>query len=494
MNERFGPNKFERLAQGSEARAKRVVVLNPITTSAVKEVSRNKLHERAGTLAAVSLTLAMLAASTQVEVTNDSQTLGDVNCRDGVNAVDAALILQRTARLIDTLACQDAGDVDNNGLLNAIDAALTLQYGAGLIDRFPGEKEPTPTRTPTRTPTSTPTETPTRIPTRTPTPTPTETPKLQIPTIEILDDAFKGSELLASNLIWPQDIAVSPVNGKVYYVAKTNDGSAAEYIYDIDNKDVIRRFSGAQDPWGAMQQTEIAINLRGELFVYSRTWINEYIRVYDTVTNEETIEIVTPFPESFGPDYHDNYQPVRSVAANSSDNKFYMSVFKNGPIISFDPQTGVFERLTPENIGYRYSMCFDSSGTAYFGNEEYLDVVPAGGNGQRFEFENLREVVKSIVGDYEEFSINGLSCDNLGNRIFMHGYAVNKGRVLPQKIILSVDLESHIVSPVAVITSDSPLRIEGLDVDNKGNIYFTTNTWALPYSEDNGKVFKLIRN
>lgn len=137
MSERFGPNTFERLAQGSAARAERIAALNPVTTSAVKEVSRYKLHERAGTFAAVSLTLAMLASCTRADAANSGQILGDVDCNGNVNAIDAALILQKTAGLIDTLACQEAGDVDSNGLLNAIDAALMLQYDAGLIDKLP---------------------------------------------------------------------------------------------------------------------------------------------------------------------------------------------------------------------------------------------------------------------------------------------------------------------------------------------------------------------
>ena len=132
-----------------------------------------------------SIILAVAAASSSGYATGE-RNLGDVNCDGNVNAIDAALILQKTAGLIDTLACHDAGDVNDDNLLNAIDAALMLQYDAGLIDRFPREKEPTatstrtrtPTRTPTRTSTNTPTETPTRTSTDTPTATrtPTETP------------------------------------------------------------------------------------------------------------------------------------------------------------------------------------------------------------------------------------------------------------------------------------------------------------------------------
>ena len=459
MNERFGPSKFERLDQGTRTRFKQVENFRLAQVNNVTSEVEPKIRKiRTAISAAASLSLILLAACATIKA-NESKNVGDVDCNERTNSIDAALILQKTAGLIDTLACKMAGDVNADNRLNAVDAALILQYDARLINSFPAE-----------------------------------TVKKQLPTIDILDETFGGGELLASNLIWPQDIALSPVNGKIYFVAKSDNHGAAENIYEIDNKDVIRRFPGAGDPWGAMQQTEVAINQRDELFVYSRTWIDEYIRVYNTGTGEEIMEIVTPFPDSFGPDYHDNYQPVRSVAANPIDNKFYMSVWRDGPIISFDPETGFLERYTPENIGYRYSMCFDSSGAAYFGNGEYLDVVPAGGDGQIFEFENLHDVLSSIDSEYEAFGIKGLSYDNSQNRILMYGYAVNKGRVLPQRIILAVNPNTHIVSPVAVISSDSFLLIEGLDVDNNGNIYFTTTTWALPYSDDNGKVFKLIKN
>ncbi len=59
--------------------------------------------------------------------------LGDANCDGYVNSVDAALILQFDAHLIDSLPCQDSADANGDGFINSIDAAIILQRDAGLL-------------------------------------------------------------------------------------------------------------------------------------------------------------------------------------------------------------------------------------------------------------------------------------------------------------------------------------------------------------------------
>lgn len=81
-------------------------------------------------------------------------TTGDVNCSGETNSIDAALVLQKTAGLIDRLACEEEGDVNGDDILNAVDAALILKYAAGFIGEPQGEvPDETVTRTPEPTPT-----------------------------------------------------------------------------------------------------------------------------------------------------------------------------------------------------------------------------------------------------------------------------------------------------------------------------------------------------
>lgn len=61
---------------------------------------------------------------------------GDANCGDGVNSIDAVLILQFDAGLLHSVACRDLADVNHDGRVDSRDAALILQYSAGLFDSF----------------------------------------------------------------------------------------------------------------------------------------------------------------------------------------------------------------------------------------------------------------------------------------------------------------------------------------------------------------------
>ena len=63
--------------------------------------------------------------------------VGDANDSGGVDSIDAALILQFSAGLLDSLAGGESADADQNGSVDAIDAALVLQFVAGLLASLP---------------------------------------------------------------------------------------------------------------------------------------------------------------------------------------------------------------------------------------------------------------------------------------------------------------------------------------------------------------------
>ncbi len=63
--------------------------------------------------------------------------IGDVNCDDAVSSIDAALILQLTARVVGSLSCEKSADVNEDGATTSIDAAIVLQFTAGLLPSLP---------------------------------------------------------------------------------------------------------------------------------------------------------------------------------------------------------------------------------------------------------------------------------------------------------------------------------------------------------------------
>jgi uncharacterized protein YkwD len=62
--------------------------------------------------------------------------LGDANCDRYVDAIDAALVLQRVAGRISSLPCAQEADANGDGQITAVESALILQYAAGLISHL----------------------------------------------------------------------------------------------------------------------------------------------------------------------------------------------------------------------------------------------------------------------------------------------------------------------------------------------------------------------
>ena len=62
---------------------------------------------------------------------------GDVDCSLEVNSIDAALVLQYTAGLLERLDCQFLADVNFDGTIDSRDALIILQDVAGLFQLSP---------------------------------------------------------------------------------------------------------------------------------------------------------------------------------------------------------------------------------------------------------------------------------------------------------------------------------------------------------------------
>lgn len=71
------------------------------------------------------------------EITVRATALGDADCNEIVNSIDALVILQNVAGLLTSLACPDLADANGDGAIDSVDAALVLQYSAGLLSQLP---------------------------------------------------------------------------------------------------------------------------------------------------------------------------------------------------------------------------------------------------------------------------------------------------------------------------------------------------------------------
>jgi hypothetical protein len=76
-------------------------------------------------------------AADQIAINCGEVAAGDVDCSQAANSMDAALMLQKSATLVEWLGCPQFADVNLDRNDNAVDALLTLQYTAGLVGELP---------------------------------------------------------------------------------------------------------------------------------------------------------------------------------------------------------------------------------------------------------------------------------------------------------------------------------------------------------------------
>jgi hypothetical protein len=78
-----------------------------------------------------------LCESVQIGSMFDVVPIGDASCDLQVNSIDANIVLQSAARLIQRPPCATAADTNRDGSVQPTDATLILQYTAGLLDELP---------------------------------------------------------------------------------------------------------------------------------------------------------------------------------------------------------------------------------------------------------------------------------------------------------------------------------------------------------------------
>ena len=94
----------------------------------------------AATLCAVLLAYGTATASpihSSLAQGNQSTVVGDANCDSRVHSIDALVIKQFVARLVQSLPCQNNADANLSGAVSIADAFLVLRFHAGMIPSLP---------------------------------------------------------------------------------------------------------------------------------------------------------------------------------------------------------------------------------------------------------------------------------------------------------------------------------------------------------------------
>ena len=204
-------------------------------------MKRSSLQTRAarlmaGALAAIAVAWAIVGLASAGE----HAAVGDANCDGSVNSIDAALILQLHAGLIDEV-CGDV-DVNGDGVANSIDALLIVQMGLGV---WPVEPvTPTPTEA---------------LPE--PTPQPTVGPSRDLTTYLAMSDLPNNEGIFVSLTL-----------------ANKNPGSVTRGYIDGQDYDVVVRDANGEYVWNLWHDTpwtqafESQVWEPGEWITYSGTW------------------------------------------------------------------------------------------------------------------------------------------------------------------------------------------------------------------------------
>ncbi len=88
---------------------------------------------RLGPVAFVTIGIGLFAIFLTTPASAGVQPAGDANCDGVVSSLDAVIVLQVDAGLLDRAPCHIQADASFDGIVNSLDAAIILQREAGLV-------------------------------------------------------------------------------------------------------------------------------------------------------------------------------------------------------------------------------------------------------------------------------------------------------------------------------------------------------------------------
>jgi hypothetical protein len=337
-----------------------------------------------------------------------------------------------------------------------------------------------------------------------------EEPKKSGPLVEILDDRYKF-EILAEGLFWPEGLVVNPQDNRLFFVQRTGTGGS-EGIYEIVDGKAEYRFPGARDPWGQIQETKIAINDRNELFVYSRTYLDEYLRVWNTKTNKQLLEIKSPSTDDKG-----NDEKICEMAVNPKDGKLYVMRISGGSVDVLDRRKRKVVPCIKEGPPDLSRFYFDSDGNLYA--PVYKKGLMKFSPGQKTQ--EVKE--PTIVGVSNNTKSNPITYWSLGKRLisgrvcfmtgdFYEGFERDDPRVKDldistsnylieclegkqlkcYEVFYSVDQEKNEARPL-IRMNNYRYRSKGSCLDSHGNLYFPIYSWGDMCNKYPGQIVKMSK-
>lgn len=298
------------------------------------------------------------------------------------------------------------------------------------------------------------------------------------PLIEIVNPTYTV-KILVSNTYPVADLAIDPTDNHIYcvqHIEKLYWG-----VYELVDGEMKERFAGGLTNYENYRQQRIEINSVNEIFIYEETNQSVSIRVYDLKTNKLKLKIENP---------NSSENLAKDMAVNPRNERLFL-IPESGGTRYLDVET---KSMTESKVKGISRIYVDSDGNQYvllhaLYQPDYTIVTYT--PHLRKEIVKVRpaEAAGGTTLDHYRVRFNPAS-KNLIWLGTVHRYDEKVGETYAD-YILAIDPKSGKVSPILKTQSNANFSILGLDVDRKGNIYFSYP--GQPKGEKNGGIIKLTR-